>query len=56
MICTVLMLPVFYLLARRLLGSWLPAVVALGAFALLPRTFDWLIPGGGVTRAPGCSR
>jgi hypothetical protein len=52
-ICSILMLPVFYLLARRLLGSWFPAVVALGAFALLPRSFETLIEGGGVTRAPG---
>jgi hypothetical protein len=52
-VCSILMLPVFYLLARRLLGSWFPAVVALGAFAMVPRSFEWLIPGGGVTRAPG---
>jgi hypothetical protein len=52
-LCSILMLPVFYLLARRLLGSWFPAVVALGAFALLPRSFETLIDGGGVTRAPG---
>jgi hypothetical protein len=52
-LCSILMLPVFYLLARRLLGSWFPAVVALGAFAMLPRSFEWFIPGGGVTRAPG---
>ena len=52
-VCSILMLPVFYLLARRLLGSWFPAVVALGAFAMLPRSFEWFIPGGGVTRAPG---
>jgi hypothetical protein len=51
--CSILMLPVFYLLARRLLGSWFAAVVALGAFALLPRSFEWFIVGGGVTRAPG---
>jgi Dolichyl-phosphate-mannose-protein mannosyltransferase len=52
-LCSILMLPVFYLLARRLLGSWFPAVLALGAFALLPRSFETLIDGGGVTRAPG---
>jgi Dolichyl-phosphate-mannose-protein mannosyltransferase len=51
--CSILMLPVFYVLARRLLGSWFPAVVALCAFAMLPRSFEWFIPGGGVTRAPG---
>jgi hypothetical protein len=52
-LCSILMLPVFYLLARRLLGSWFPAVLALGAFALLPRSFEWFITGGGITRAPG---
>jgi hypothetical protein len=52
-LCSILMLPVFYVLARRVLGSWFPAVVALGAFAMLPRSFEWFIPGGGVTRAPG---
>ena len=52
-VCSILMLPVFYLLARKILGSWLTAVIALGAFSLLPRSFDTLIDGGGVTRAPG---
>jgi hypothetical protein len=51
-ICSILMLPVFYLLARRLLGSWFPAVVALGAFAMLPRSFEWFIEAAG-SRAPG---
>ena len=52
-VCSVVMLPVFYVLARRILGSWFEAVLALGAFALLPRSFEWLITGGAVTRAPG---
>lgn len=46
-------IPLAYLLARRLLGSpWL-ALAAAAAFALMPRSFEWLVVGGGVTRAPG---
>ena len=48
-----LCVPALYLLARRLLGSSLHATVAAMAFAVLPRSYDWLIAGGGLTRAPG---
>ena len=42
-----------YELARRVLGSSLHAFVAAMAFAILPRSYDWVIAGGGLTRAPG---
>jgi hypothetical protein len=42
-----------YLLARSLLGSWTTAAIAAGAFALLPRGFEWLVMGGGLTRSLG---
>jgi len=48
--CTV---PAFYLLARSVLGPGLHAAAATGAFAIMPRTFEWMTMGGGLTRAPG---
>lgn len=48
-----LTVPVFYLLARELAPDSGQALWATAVFALLPRTFDWLIMGGGLTRAPG---
>ena len=47
----------FFLLARSLL-SWAMApamavIVAVVAFGLIPRTFVWMISGGGITRAFG---
>jgi hypothetical protein len=50
---TCLTLPAFYLLARSLLGSGLVLIAALAAFALIPRSFIWLLMGGGVTRSLG---
>jgi hypothetical protein len=47
-----LLIPAVFLLARALLGP-LAAACAVVAFALLPRSFEWLLMGGGVTRAPG---
>lgn len=43
----------FYLVAAELLRSRWRGVVAAAAFALLPRSYMWLIVGGGVTRALG---
>ncbi|HEU4700730.1 MAG TPA: hypothetical protein VFS40_16220 [Gemmatimonadales bacterium] len=40
-------------LARRLLPSRPHVVIAVAAFGLLPRSFIWLIMGGGVTRSLG---
>ncbi len=43
----------FYLLARELTNSKTQIVLALFAFTVLPRTFAWLIMGGGITRSFG---
>ncbi|MCC7364461.1 MAG: hypothetical protein IT303_08810 [Dehalococcoidia bacterium] len=43
----------FALLARDLLRSRLAVVGAVLAFALIPRTFIWLLMGGGLTRSFG---
>ena len=46
-------IPVAYLLFRRLFDSEFRALVATAAFAVIPRTYNWMIDGGGVTRALG---
>jgi hypothetical protein len=43
----------FILLARSLLSSRAAVIAAAFAFALLPRSFMWMIMGGGVTRSFG---
>lgn len=53
LIATCLTLPAFYLLARSLLNSRLALFAAVLAFALIPRSFMWLLMGGGVTRSLG---
>lgn len=50
---SVLTLPLVYLVARDLLGSWRLAGMAVGVFAILPRSYEWLITGGGLTRSLG---
>ena len=52
-VASVLTIGAVYLLARELLGSRFEALLAAYAFAVLPRAFDWLIGGGGLTRSPG---
>ena len=47
------MLPLFVLLARALLPNQRSVVAATFAFALIPRSFLWLIMGGGLTRSLG---
>jgi hypothetical protein len=49
----VLTVPAFLLLARGILGAGAAAWVATIAFALIPRSFEWMTMGGGLTRAPG---
>jgi hypothetical protein len=51
-IFSLLTIPAFFLLARELLGSHPQAAFATLIFALLPRAYEWIIMGGGVTRAP----
>ena len=43
----------FFLLARSILKSKPAVIAALVSFALIPRSFIWLIMGGGITRAFG---
>lgn len=50
---SILTLPPFFLLARRLLRSNTQALLATAAFALTPRSMVWMIMGGGVTRSMG---
>jgi hypothetical protein len=50
---TLATIPVFFLLARRLLSSAQAVSVAVLAYALLPGTFMWRIMGGGITRSFG---
>lgn len=48
----ILAIPAFFPLARDLLESDDQVTLAVFAFAFLPPSFDWLIMGGGLTRAP----
>lgn len=52
-IFSILTIPAFYFLAERLLKQKNAAVLATASFALLSPTYDWMIMGGGITRAPG---
>lgn len=52
-ILSALTIPAFYLLAREMLQSQALTALAVLLFAFIPRTLDWLIMGGGITRAPG---
>ena len=49
---SLLTIPAFYLLAQALLDDSLTAALATVIYALLPRSYEWVIMGGGVTRAP----
>lgn len=51
-IFSLLTIPAFLLLAQALLGDNLKAALATVIYALLPRSYEWVIMGGGVTRAP----
>jgi hypothetical protein len=53
LVASVLTVGAVYLLARELLPSRFEALLAAYAFAVLPRAFDYVIDGGGLTRSPG---
>jgi hypothetical protein len=53
LIVTTLTIAAFALLARDLLGNNETAIAAVFAFALIPRSFIWLLMGGGITRSFG---
>jgi len=52
-IISILTIPAFYLVCKPFLGSGFRIALATMAFALLPRSFEWLIMGGGLTRSFG---
>lgn len=53
LLASIATVPAFLLVARALLPSRFAASLAGLAFACVPRAFDWMVAGGGVTRAPG---
>ncbi|HEU4758434.1 MAG TPA: hypothetical protein VFT91_00495 [Dehalococcoidia bacterium] len=53
LVFSTLTIPAFFLLSRSMLPSRFMAIVAVFAFALLPRSFNWEIVGGGLTRSLG---
>jgi len=50
---SILTIPAFFLLARAVLPTRLSASLAVLVFAVIPRSFNWEIVGGGLTRSPG---
>ncbi|TAM72932.1 MAG: hypothetical protein EPN50_04090 [Chloroflexota bacterium] len=52
-VASLLTIPAFYLLAGEVLTSRFRVWLATFTFAVVPRGFEWMIVGGGVTRAPG---
>ena len=49
----ILVIPAFYLFASRIFTDRIKAALSVLFFALLPRTYEWLLMGGGVTRGLG---
>lgn len=52
-IISALSIPAFFLFAREVSYTKTQAILASCIFSLIPRAFDWLIMGGGVTRSLG---
>ncbi len=52
-IISALTIPAFFLLAREILDTNEQAMFSVIVFAFIPRAFEWLIMGGGVTRSLG---
>jgi hypothetical protein len=50
---SILTIPAFWLLARSMLSKPLYASLAALLFASMPRSFNWEVVGGGLTRSPG---
>ncbi len=53
LVVTCATLVAFLLLARDMLSDRIAVVAALASFALVPRSFIWLVMGGGLTRSFG---
>src|SRR3990172_1547106 len=52
-VISALTIPAFYSLAKEITSSKVQIVLAVFAFAVLPRDFAWLVMGGGITRSFG---
>lgn len=50
---SLLAIPAFYFLIKTMRFDDLRVGLAVLIFSLLPTTFEWLVMGGGITRAPG---
>ena len=53
LVANLLTIGALFLLARRLLPNRLSAGIAVLVFVLLPRSYEWMIMGGGLTRSFG---
>jgi hypothetical protein len=53
LVATAFTVPAFALLARRVVGEGAVLIAAVLAFGLVPRSFTWLLMGGGLTRSLG---
>ncbi len=53
LVASIATIPAFALLALELAPTRVHAAVATFAFVLVPASFEWLVMGGGLTRAPG---
>ena len=53
LVASIATIPAFFLLALELAPTRVHAAIATFAFALVPRSFEWLVMGGGLARAPG---
>ena len=52
-LASAILIPVFYWLAQRILGSRSKAIIATLLYAVMPGSSDWLVMGGGLTRSFG---
>jgi hypothetical protein len=50
---TILLIPIFYLLSKEITKNKSYALAATLVFTLLPRSVEWLLMGGGITRSLG---
>jgi hypothetical protein len=52
-IISILAIPAFYVLAKAMIKDDITVGISVLAFSFIPATMDWLIMGGGLSRAPG---
>ncbi|MEO6579442.1 MAG: glycosyltransferase family 39 protein [Candidatus Limnocylindria bacterium] len=52
-VASVATIPVVYLIGREIFGTWRMATATAGFVAVSTGSYEWLVQGGGVTRAPG---